>query len=588
MARKPRAKPKLAPKGKPKARPISRRKPARKTRREGHAGDVEQYVDDVFSGKEVVGKLVRAAVKRYVDDLQHAGERGLFCDEAEADRRIRFVEMLRHSTGEFYGLPFTLRPFQKFILWNLFGWKRKADKLRRYRDAFISMGRGNGKSPLAAAILNCLMVLDGESRAEIKVAAVERDQARIVFDEARRQLQSSDFLAGGCEFWKNSLVFKRMNSSIVPLGGEGGSKDGFNLHAFVADEVHAWKTEHRELWSKLETAMSKRRQPLSVVTTTAGNDQSTLWQQLYELSRKVVQGVFVDDGHFSFIAEIDDEDVEHCLHDETSWPKANPNLDVSVKRDQMRRFAARAAIDPVFRLDVLRYYMNRRVRDAAKPITPEMWRVGSGCLPELLKKACHGGLDLGWRNDLASFYLCFPLDGNRFAFKGWNWIPREVPKAQRDLQAEPWRTWLNKSHLIATDGNATDIDSIYAKISEAQKSFHLKSVAMDPNNARAVGLHLVNHMTIESFDFAQSAANYNEPLREFTKALAEGRILHGDDPVLGWAADNLLLRTNSTGLVMPAKDKSIDKIDPIVAALMAFARCLYGDTQILVPRVRGL
>lgn len=571
-------------------RPRRKKQPARVA--SPHERDVLQYCDDVLSGVIVTGKLVRAAVQRFLNDLETAPDRGFYFDYDAANRVIAFVELLKHSTGEAAGECFLLQPWQKFIFWNLFGWKRSKDGYRRFRDAFISIGRGNGKSPMAAAILNCLMFLDGEARAELKIAAVEREQSRIVFTEAANQVRSHKLLKKRCDIWKNSLVYRSMGSTIVPLGKEASSKDGFNLHGFVADEVHAWKEEHHELWSKLETAMGKRRQPLAVIITTAGSDRSKLWLRLYRQSRQVVEGVYPDDAHFSLIYEVDEADVRDekgNIRTEINpdcFIKANPNIGISVRLEHLVRMAAKARIDHETRDDLLRYHLNTRVRDGQKVITPALWAKGSGSLPNLQGKVCHSGLDLGWRDDLASFYECFELPNKHYAFVGWSWIPED---SSRDLQKSPWPYWTQHGHVRVTPGSATDVEFIQDHIAQERKRVQIQTVSADPNNARAVLLWLANHAAVKTYEFDQTARNYNEAVREFLKALGEGRILHGDDPVLTWAADNLVLRRNSAGLVMPDKQKSEEKIDPIVAAVMAFAGCLYlGKSNTGAPRIRAL
>ena len=562
------------------ARAKSKKRPARVVSH--HERDVLDYCEDVQAGAIVAGKLVKAAVERFLRDLKNGPSRGPMFDYHAANRAIDFVQLLKHSTGEFRGRPFRLEPWQKFIFWNLFGWKWAATGLRRFRESFLSMGRGNGKSPLAAAILNCLLFLDGEARAELVIAAVERDQARIVFRETCGQVKSNPTLKKRCDFWKNSLVYRSPASTVVPLGKEAESKDGMNLHGFVADEVHAWKEEHKETWSKLETAMGKRRQPLSVVITTAGSDRSELWMRLHKASAQVATGIVTDDAHFSLIYEVDAEDIQDKKgrlrddFDEACFIKANPNLGVSVKADHLRRFNVRGKTDPVVRSDFLRYHLNTRVRDAQKVISPELWSKSNGDLPDLAKKTCHGGLDLGWRDDLASFYLCFPLDDRRFAMKGWSWLPKH---GTRDVSEAPWGGWIASGHVFATDGSTTDVEAIQAHIESIRTRYSLATISGDPNNARAPLQYLANNLGIKTFEFDQTCRNYNEPVREFLKALAEGRILHGGDPVLTWAADNVVLKKNSAGLVMPDKSRSDEKIDPIVAAIMAFAGCLYLEGE---------
>lgn len=579
-----------------------------------HERDVLGYCDDVLKRRVCAGELEIAAVKRFLADLSacssplrqkkaHAEERGsqrFWFDYVDANRTCDFVELLKHTTGEFDGQNFRLEPWQKFVFFNVFGFKRLDNKgrvVRRFREAFITLGRGNGKSPMAAAMLNRLLVLDQEARAQIKVAAVERDQARIVFEEAALQLKTSDYLSEACEFWKSAIVFKNQNSAIVPLGGEGDSKDGFNLHAFVADEIHAWKKEHGKLWSKLQTGMRKRRQPLQILITTAGDDQSHLWRGVHGLFRQVVTGVFSDEARFAFICEIDEPDRATLFDRKEPLEfdaycklarKANPNLFVSINREEVYRDYLTAHQMPIARNDHLRYHLNVRVRSVEKPITPEMWAKGSGPLPDLTGLPCFTGLDLGWVNDLASLYHCFELppavaascqlanpDAKpRFAIVGKNWVPRLGDRRER-LNESPWREWVASGHLIVTDGDATDPLAIYRQIETDRQRFQIGAIALDPNNARAVGIHVFNEMNVPVELFAQKSEKYNEPIRDFLVALAEGRILHGDDPVLAWAADNLVLQVNRDGLRRPSKQEAEEKIDPIVSALMAFAMCLY-------------
>ncbi|WP_157605225.1 terminase large subunit [Schlesneria paludicola] len=560
----------------------------RKCRVSANRRDLERYCDDVLAKKVVVGTLERAAVERYRHDCDTAGARGIYWDDEDFERTISFVQLLKHSTGEFCGHPFILKPWQKFVAGNLFAWKNKDTGFRRFRECFISMGRGNGKSPFMAALVNRLYLLDNEPRSQFQLAAVERAQAEIVFNEICEQLQSQPAFGDRFEYYrpkhgKKSIVDKILGGVIEPLGSEG--RDGYNLLGYVADEIHAWAAEHNALWEKLESSMRKRRQPLGMVISTAGDDRSKLWLRVHKFSSQIARLLIKEDRHFSFICEIDEEDRKASLYDETLWRKGNPNLDVSVKREALRLIANKAKNDPVCFNEWLRYHMNIRVRSVLKVIDHKLWTTCKETMPDLTGRHCHGGLDLGWRNDLASLYLCFPLDKKRFAFKGWNWLPRH---GGRDLTASPWSQWIENRDVVACDGDATDPDAIYERLQQVRRDHAISSVALDPANARAVGLHLVNNMGMSVFDFGQNCQSYNEPIREFLTALGEGRILHDNDPVLAWAADNLVLRTNPAGLVMPDKEKADEKIDPIVAAFMAFARCLYGDPVSSGPRIRSL
>lgn len=560
----------------------------RKCRVSKHRRDLENYCDQVLDGKIVVGKLEKAAVERYRLDCDTAGARGFYWDDADFELTVSFIELLKHSAGEFAGHPFILQPWQKFVAGNLFAWKSRDTGFRRFRECFISMGRGNGKTPFMAALVNRLYIVDNEPRAYFQLAGVERSQSEICFNEIWEQLKGQFAFEGrfekvGGKHGRKTITDLVLNGIIEPLGTEG--RDGYNLLGYVADEIHAWTDEHQPLWEKLDSSMRKRRQPLGMVISTAGDDRSKLWLRVHLFSSKVARRLIEEDRHFSFICEIDEADRKASLFDESLWRKGNPNLGISVKHEGLRLIANKAKTDPVCLNEWLRYHMNIRVRSVQKVIDMALWIKCNDKLPDLKGRQCHGATDFGWRNDLASFYLCFPLPDHKFGFKGWNWLPR---LGGRDLTAAPWSTWIADGNVTATAGEATDPEAIYERVNWARKEFQIASLALDPNNARIAGLHFVNSFGMNVFDFTQNHQNYNEAIRELLTALSEGRIVHDNDPVLSWAADNLVLRTNSAGLVMPAKDEADEKIDPIVAALMAYARCLYGEPVSQGPRVRTL
>jgi phage terminase large subunit-like protein len=556
-----------------------------------HAAKVQAFVDGVLSGEIVAGRLVVAAVRRHVEDLRTAKAHGLVFDAAAASRAIDFIQQLQHTTGEFDGMPFLLEPWELFIVWCLFGWKRASDGLRRFREAFLSLGRGNGKTPFAAALLLFLMTCDQpiEPRAEVKIAATKRGQAEICFSECKRFIRKRPPLDRRCELLKHSIVYTPNGSSIQPLGKEDAtSGDGFNLHAFVADEIHAWKEEHRDLWEKLETAMGKRRQPLAIVITTAGSDRSKLWLEQYGHSSKVVRGVYADDAHFSFIAQIDEADGDLPADDPFDpnvWVKANPNLGISVKRDYLERLATKAKANPIERNKFLRYHMNVRVRARSKIIDLKQWLACRGEFTLTPRSRAFLGLDLGWRDDLASLYGVYLLADGRLAVKGTNWICEE---ASRDLDGEPFASWIRAGRVRVTPGDTTDPDAIYAEVRRLKKAHQVESVAGDPNNARAPLIVLQNEIKVPTYEFFQSAKKYNEPLRVLLDLVKERRLVHDGDPVLTWAMDNLVVRQDSAGLMMPDKANSDEKIDPAVATLMALSESLYAERKPAGYESRGL
>jgi phage terminase large subunit-like protein len=542
---------------------------------------LERYCDDALAGRIAIGKLARLAIERHRTDIKRSRRRAFpFAFDAQrAERGIQFFPLLKHATGEFAGRPFALEPWQQFLVGSLFGWRKKSDGLRRFQHAFLSMGRGNGKSPLGAGLALKLFAADDplEPRAEVVTAATRKRQARIVWDEAWRFVRGIPSLAKQVDKYDSTLgtklVHKGNDSTLEVLEYSPSGHDGQVLHGAVIDELHAFRNQHRLLMDNIVTAMAKRRQPLRILITTAGGDESSLWAAEYDYACKVVEGLTPAEDYFSLIYQLDDDDD---IHDEACWPKANPNLGVSVTLDGLRSISAKAKVDPETGRVFRRYHCNLKTSSLTKAIAPELWATGNAPLPALEGLACHGGLDIGWRDDLAALALVFPLgdgEARRFAVRIRCWIPREC---RRDLTLEPWATWIRNGTLIVTEGNTTDPEAIYKEIETAKRVYQLGNVALDGNNARALGTHLENVLDVRVFEFAQTCRKYNEPTRLLLQLLHEGRLIHGGDPMLAWCANNVTTKADSSNYIMPSKKASGDKIDPIVATIMALSECVYA------------
>lgn len=555
--------------------------------------DVEAYIDGVLSGRIIASKLVKAACQRHLDDLANGHERGIEFDEESANYHINFFPCIKHTTGEYAGEPFELRAFQKFIVWVLFGWKRASDGMRRFRFAFISMARGNGKSPFAAALLLMLFAADNppEPRAQVYSFATKEKQARIVWEEAYEQVGTSPVLSQMITRLKSNMHDMATGSKFEPCGSDSKVSDGWIIHAAGVDELHAWSHYHRGLFEKIETAMGKRRQPMMVIITTAGDDQSEIWQEQYDFSVQVVtrgNGIEADD-RFVFIAEVDKDgpcepcegpQCERCggsgvvpidALDEKYWGMGNPMLlepSSPVKIDHLRNLANRARIQPSERNKFFRYHANQLVASFYKLIAPDVWSRGNQ--PTSIKDgdSCFAGFDWGWRDDLAALSLVFASrygEARHYQVKVQCWIPEEC---KRDLTREPWASWIKSGLLTVTSGNTTDVNTIYKYMEGIVKRYEIRGLAYDPNNAREFSTKCVNDWGLETFDFWQTCRWYNEPTRELVNAVREERLVHGGNPLMAWCASNLCAKEDSNEYIMPSKSKSSDKIDPIVATIM--------------------
>ena len=557
----------------------------------------DQYADDVLSGRVVAGKWTKLACQRHLDDLREGHRRGLTFDAGAARRFIAFFGMLAHSKGEWAGEAVTLEPWQQFHFAYLFGWKR-ADGTRRFRTAYLEVARKNGKSLMASGVGLYMMTADGESGAEIYSASTKKDQSRITFGEARRMVQQSAALRKLVNVQQHNIHSEATWSKFEPLGADSDSMDGLNVHCALADEVHAWKDRHT--WDVLETATGARRQPLMYAITTAGFDRQSLCYQLHAYTEKVLSGVIEDDSFAGWIYAIDEGDD---WEDEANWIKANPNLGISKKVDDLRRLAKRAREMPAQLNAFLRLHMNVWTQSETRWINRAAWDAGDkGAVDEgaLAGRRCYAGLDLSSNTDLTACVLVFPPlepEGDYVILPRF-WIPEDNlwERAKRDRV--PYDAWLRAGLLTATPGNVIDYAWILAQLAEDAGRFDLREVAFDRwGSAKVItDLQELGFRVDEKagggpllVQFGQGFASMAGPMKELEKLILAGRLSHGGHKVLTWNADNLVVRIDPAGNVKPDKEKSIERIDGMVALCMALARAIvHGEPAPSVYEGRGI
>ena len=533
----------------------------------------EQYVDDVLAGKQVACKWVRLACERHRRDLDNGKERGLHFDEATAKTAIAFFRLLKHSKGEWAGRSLILEPWQQFVVWSLFGWKRE-DGTRRFRTSYLEVARKNGKTTMAAGVGLYLMLADGEPGAEVYSVATKRDQARISHSEATRMAKSSPQLRKLVTIFKDNIHILDTASKFEPLGADSDTMDGLNVHGAVVDEVHAHKT--RDTWDVIETATGARRQPLMFAITTSGFDRQSLCFQQHEYTQKVLEGVVQDDSWYGMIYALDEGDK---WEDEATWVKANPNLGVSKKWDDMRRKAARAKDMPPALNAFLRLELDVWTQAETKWVDLEHWReCGQAVDAEGLRgRSCYAGLDLSSNVDISALVLVFPPQSDEDAYQviGRFWIPEEamVERSRRDRV--PYEAWVRQGYITATPGNVIDYDWILSQIDEDAQAYDIKELAFDRWGATKIQTDLMERGGEDWLvQFGQGYVSMSPPMKELERLILEHKLAHGNNPVLTWMANNLVVRQDPAGNLKPDKEKSTEKIDGMVALVMGLDRAL--------------
>jgi phage terminase large subunit-like protein len=535
------------------------------------------YADAVRSGEIVACKWVKLAVERHYQDLETGHERGLYFDEDAAWHVIDFCSFCSHFKGEWAGRMFEPEPWELFFLWVLFGWKR-ADGTRRFRVAMLEIARKNGKTFLAAVVALYLTFADGEPGAEVYSAATKKDQARLCHTDAKQMVNNSPVLGNRFTVYRDNISDPQTMSKLEPLARDSNSLDGLNVHGAIMDELHAWKT--RDMWDVIETATGARRQPLLLAVTTAGfNRQSICWEK-YEYTKKVLSGVIDDDDFFGIIYELDDLEE---WDNEAMWIKANPNLGVSVKPDDLRRMVKTAKESPAAMNAVLRLRMNMWTQAETRWIDVDRWRACATPVdPEQLAgRQCWGGLDLSSSIDITAWVLVFPPIEEDEPYKVLCrfWIPEDnmVERSRKDRV--PYDVFVREGLLTATDGNVIDQKFILSQIQEDAKVFDLQEAAFDRWGSTNVSQGLSDE-EIQVVEFGQGFASMSAPAKELDTLVRGGKIAHGGNKVLTWMADNVVVKEDPAGNIKPAKDKSVEKIDGIVALIMALDRALHGETPV--------
>jgi phage terminase large subunit-like protein len=490
---------------------------------------------------------------------------GCTFDLAAAERvRTFFRKFLRHSKGQWANKPFDLLDWQwQEVIAPLFGWKR-ADGTRRYRRGYIEVPKKNGKSTLFSGLSLYLLVGDREPGAEVYSAAVDRDQASIVFNEAANMVEASDAFDDRLSVIRSTkrITFLQKHSVYRALSADVPAKEGLNAHAVLIDELHAQK--NREMWDTLRYAGASRRQPLLLSITTAGFDRHSIcWEQHY-YAEQVLSGVTDDSAFFALIyaAGIEDDWTDPAV-----WKKANPGFGITVNADQFAEDCREAQESPAKENSFRRYRLNQWVESETRWLSLEKWDACDAQVADLAGKPCWAGLDLSSTTDLSAFILLFPID-DHYAVLPFFWVPEEGARRRERRDRAPYMQWIKEGLVQATPGETIDYDRIRKRINELGQLYSIRQIAIDRWNATQLATQLEGD-GFEMVAFGQGYVSMNSPTKKLEQLVLSEQLAHGGNPVLWWMANNVSLETDAADNWKPSKKKSRERIDGIVALIMA-------------------
>ena len=514
-----------------------------------------------------------------------------YFDEVEANRAVAFIEtMIRHCKGDLTGELFRLEDWQKNdIIRPLFGTKYIENGLRRYRTCYVEIPRKNGKSTLGAAIALYILFADNERGAEVFSCAGDRNQAGIIFNIAKSMVEMSPELFKRAKLYRNSIFNPAKSNVYKVLSSDAKLQHGHNAHAVLFDELHT--QPNRELWDTMLTSTAARSQPIIMAITTAGSsktDGNICWE-VHDYADKVSKGIIEDDAFLPVIYAADENDD---ITLETTWIKANPNYGTSIKKDYLEAEAKRATEIISYENSFKRLHLNIWTTSVTKWISDNKWMENNEPfdLKLLEKMDCWGGLDLASTRDLSSFVLFFPLDNGKFLVMPHFFIPRDTIYTRVMKDKVPYNEWERLGLLNITSGDIQDYEAIRIKINELREKYNIKSVAFDRWNSSQLVVNLANDGLAMS-PFGQGFASMSAPTKELEKMVLRNEINHLGNPVLRWQMSNVSLRIDPADNIKVDKAKSSDKVDGIVALVMALGEwmtdespngSIYNDRGLLV------
>jgi phage terminase large subunit-like protein len=545
---------------------------------------VTLYAQSVVAGAVIAGRFVRLACERHLRDLENGGERGLWFEEAAANDAIAFFGFLHLAEGEHAGKPFTLQPWQIFIVGCLFGWKGN-DGYRRFRDAYIEIAKGNGKTPLAAGIGLYMLVADGEASAEVYAAAVTREQASTCFRDAKLMGESSPALVRRLDIKEHNISFHQTNSFFRAVSSEHRALDSKRVHCAIIDEIHEHPTSL--VVDKMGAGTKGRTQALIIEITNSGYDRQSVCYQHHELSVRILEGVIENDSWFAFVCGLDSCEKcyaeghtmpqEGCADcddwtDEAVWQKPNPNLGVSVTLKYLRQQVAAALGMPAKANIVKRLNFCVWTESVTRWIGADVWEKGAKPPPEpLAGKACFAGLAAPSTQGLAALQLYFPDEQGGGDVLSFFWLPEDNVQEMAEAFDVPVSQWVADGDLDATEGNVVDYEAIREKLLGLRDLYEIREVGVLANNTTALTTQLMG----DGFDivsFHQSYAGMSAAAKELELLLKGESLRHGGQPVLRWQVSNTVAQHGPGQAIMPSIAKSPGPIVGVLGLVMALDR----------------
>jgi phage terminase large subunit-like protein len=517
---------------------------------------VTGYVDSVEAGRTVAGRWIYAACRRFRADMQRADIYMDWTEVAKLQSHFASLQLIAEDSGK----AFELRPWQLWVMANLWGWRWRADGRRRVKIGILQVARGNGKTTMAAGLAVYDLLSDSGRR--VHVVANNETQAGICLETAQTMMRRKA-LEGVKVLW-DRIEITASDCLMTALPALERALDGLNPSFWIADEAAEFRGR---FLTKLLTTGSKRKESLGLIITTPGSNPENIYGEMVANAEAILKGEVEDDTVFAALYGIDPADTPD---DEAAWPKANPGMEYQQPaRENIRRSWNTMKRSPMGRSEFIRYHCARTDENTGGWLDMEIWPGGETPDMDALRgRPAWLGLDLSKSLDMTALMVAVPLDDGRVALKGHYWWPAENVR-QRELDYRmPVRTWAADKRITLTPGREIDYESVRMRINDLRDQFDLRAVGYDAWGSK----YLVECLEADGVPmtaYRMGISTFAPGCQLFQNLWAGGKLIVGDDPILRRACAEARAQQDRNGNVRPVKSRENCIIDPLVSAIIA-------------------
>lgn len=519
----------------------------------------KEYAISVLNNKIVACQYIKLACQHYLSMFERED---IEFKPDKCDKVIKFISKLKHFTGSHNGKSFILQSWQTWVIYSVYGFYWKSTNERVVKNVYIEVARKNGKSAFAAALCLYALIADGEANSEVELIANSRKQAGIMFDMCSNFIKSINYKGKLFKCYRDKIKFDATKSFLQVLSSDANNNDGWNSYMFVADEAHSYPNS--KMYDVMKSSQGMRNNPLNFIITTAGFNKFSFCYQTRQTNIEILHGIKTDETQFTAIYTLDEGDK---FEDENVWMKANPNLDITVKRSYIREQIQQAKNNTSLQSSILTKNLNLWL-DASN-----VWLNSDLLLQHSMKiniedykgYYCYMGVDLSAVSDLTAVSVLIENE-DKYFFKTWYFLPQSA--LSENPNCEIYKQWSREGNLIVTAGNVVDYDYILSTILKINDTLYISKIAYDQwnstqfcINATAAGLPLE--------PYSQALWNFNRPTKEFERLLKSNKIVIDDNPITRYCFRNCVLKSDHNDNCKPVKETRENKIDGVISMLQA-------------------